>query len=153
VNRLEPCAIFFFFKLFIRIHPVQENGVSTAIESIYRDLEYARSLIKRTHHDDEESDSSPPTNKDADSPPSGSHSGSGYSSSGSAQRAPSEDWSLISDQDDRRSSISSQHSEGRLTREYSAKRTSFTAAVLSVLPDSFAAGSPRSRHRSLSASS
>jgi len=129
-----------------------ENGVATAIESIYRDLEYARSLIKRSNGNDEESDPSPPNSKDDDSPPYASQSGSGYSSSGSAQRAPSDDWSVISEQDDRRSSISSQPSEGRSTREYSAKRTSFTAAVLSVLPDSFAAGSPRSRRRSLSAS-
>jgi sterol 3beta-glucosyltransferase len=27
---------------------VQENGVATAIEAIYRDLEYARTLIKRS---------------------------------------------------------------------------------------------------------
>jgi len=98
-----------------------------------------------------ESDPGPPNSKDDDSPPYASQSGSGYSSSGSAQRAPSDDWSVISEQDDRRSSMGSQPSEGRLTRE-SAKRTSFTAAVLSVLPDSFAAGSPRSRRRSLSTS-
>jgi sterol 3beta-glucosyltransferase len=130
---------------------VQENGVATAIESIYRDLEYARSLIKRSNINDEESNLGP-TTKEEDSLPSGSHSGSGYSSSGSAHRAASDDWSIISEQDDRRSSMSSQPSEGRLTRECSAKRTSFTAAVLSVLPDSFVPGSPRSRRRSLSAS-
>lgn len=128
---------------------MQENGVATAIESIYRDLEYARSLIKRSNiSNDEENEFSPPTGKDEDSPPSAS----GYSSSGSAQRAPSDDWSVISEQDDRRSSMSSHHSEGKITKEYSAKRTSFTAAVLSVLPDSFAPGSPRSRRRSLSTS-
>lgn len=127
-----------------------ENGVATAIESIYRDLEYARSLVKRPNNNNEESDPSPLTSKDEDSLPSSAHSGSGYSSSGSAQRAHSDDWSVISEQDDRRSSMSSQPSEGRLTRECSAKRTSFTAAVLSVLPDSFAAGS-RSQRRSLSA--
>ncbi|KNZ79620.1 Sterol 3-beta-glucosyltransferase [Termitomyces sp. J132] len=33
-----------------------ENGVSTAIESIYRDLEYARSLIKHVDNDDESND-------------------------------------------------------------------------------------------------
>lgn len=150
VNRSDPCAFFFFRKLVLETYFVQENGVATAIESIYRDLEYARSLVKRPNNNNEESDPSPLTSKDEDSLPSSAHSGSGYSSSGSAQRAHSDDWSVISEQDDRRSSMSSQPSEGRLTRECSAKRTSFTAAVLSVLPDSFAAGS-RSQRRSLSA--
>jgi hypothetical protein len=124
-----------------------ENGVATAIEAMYRDLEYARSLIKRTNTNDEEGDLNTSINKDEDSPP------SGYSSSGSTHRSPSEDWSVISEQDDRRSSMSSQHSDGKLTRDCPAKRTSFTAAVLSVLPDSLTAGSPRSRRRSLSAAS
>lgn len=129
------------------------------MESIYRDLEYARSLIKRTSSDEDgdEMDTEDATIKDDDhaypsNPSSGSH--SGYSSGGSARGAPSEDWSVISDQDDRRSSLGSGRSEGQLSRSGSAKRTSFTAAVLSVLPDSFAPGSPRSaRHRSPSTSS
>jgi hypothetical protein len=145
VKRLEPYASIFLPSLRSATYPVQENGVATAIEAIYRDLEYARSLVKRTNSNEEEST---PTSKDEDSPPSGS----GYSSSGSAHRSPSEEWSVISEQDDRRSSMGSQHSDGKLTRDCSAKRTSFTAAVLSVLPDSFTAGSPRSRRRSLSAS-
>jgi sterol 3beta-glucosyltransferase len=136
--------------------------VETAIESIYRDLEYARSLIKRTMTDEDDEDemgTEHATIKDDDHaypytshPSSGSH--SGYSSSGSARGAPSEDWSVISEQDDRRSSLGSRRSESQLSRSGSAKRTSFTAAVLSVLPDSFAPGSPRStRHRALSTSS
>jgi len=85
-------------------------------------------------------------------PPSGSH--SGYSSGGSVRGAPSEDWSVISDQDDRRSSLGSRRSEGQPSGSDSAKRTSFTAAVLSVLPDSFTVASPRpTRRRSLSTSS
>ena len=131
---------------------MKETGVSTAIESIYRDLEYARSLIKRANADDEETDSDHLTHKDRDNPLSGSGSHSGYSSSGSARRTPSEDWSVISEpQSDPPSSVSSQYNEGRLTS--SAKRTSFTAAVLSVLPDSFTTGPSRSHQRSSSASS
>ncbi|KAG6844274.1 hypothetical protein H0H87_008223 [Tephrocybe sp. NHM501043] len=118
----------------------QESGVSTAIECIYRDLEYARSLVKHVDTD-EEDDNEHTTVKNHER---GSQSGSGYSSSGSARGAPSEDWSVISEQDERRSSLSSSHS---ISRDTSANRTSFTAAVLSVLPDSLAPGSlnhPRS---------
>lgn len=68
------------------------------------------------------------------------------SSNGSVRGAPSEDWSVISEQDDRRSSFGSKRS---VSRNESVKRTSFTAAMLSVLPDAFVAGSPRSRRRSL----
>ena len=63
---------------------------------------------------------------------------SGRSSIGSIRGAPSEDWSVISEQDERRSSLGSPHSEGR-----SAKRTSLAAAVLAVLPDTFTTGSPQ----------
>lgn len=71
---------------------------------------------------------------------------SGYSSSGSAQGgAPSEDWSVISEQDERLSSSSSRHSEGKPSVERSgSKRNSLAAAVMSVLPDTFP-GSPRRR--------
>ena len=65
---------------------------------------------------------------------------SGHSSVGSIRGAPSEDWSVISEQDERRSSLGSRYSEGR-----SAKCTSFAAAVLSVLPDTLNPGSPQRR--------
>ncbi|KAF8649852.1 hypothetical protein AX16_005615 [Volvariella volvacea WC 439] len=137
-----------------------EDGVGTAIESIYRDLEYARSLIKRNNHADDSAadDTDEPEELEAEqstilpsqSAPDGY---SGYSSSGSARGAPSEDWSLVSDVDERRSSIGSRTSEK--TRDSSTKRTSLVAAVWSVLPDAFTStGSPKnSRLRSLSASS
>ncbi|KAG6866023.1 hypothetical protein C0991_009432 [Blastosporella zonata] len=91
-----------------------ESGVSTAIECIYRDLEYARSLIKHVDTD-EEDDNEHTTVRNHEH---GSQ--SGYSSSGSARGAPSEDWSVISEQDDRRSSVSSNHS---LSRDTSANRS------------------------------
>lgn len=65
---------------------------------------------------------------------------SGRSSSGSIRGAPSEDWSVISEQDERRSSLGSRYGEGR-----SAKCTSFAAAVLAVLPDTLTPGSPQCR--------
>jgi sterol 3beta-glucosyltransferase len=125
---------------------LQEKGVSTAIESIYRDLEYARSLIKR--HRNEESDGEAETDlstiRNHDHRVSySSESYSGYNSSGSVRGAPSEEWSVISDQDDRRSSIGSR-------RNNKGKRTSFTAAVLSVLPDTFASGASQRRPLSTS---
>ncbi|KAJ7462788.1 glycosyltransferase family 1 protein [Mycena galericulata] len=120
-----------------------EDGVATAIESIYRDMDYARSLIKR---------SVPDSDDDLEDEIEGEHSTirdrsnlsaeqSGYSSSGGSAPggAPSEDWSVISEQDGRRSSMSSQHSEGRSPAEHSSKRKSLSAAVMSVLP------SPRRR--------
>lgn len=87
-----------------------EKGVSTAIESIYRDLEYARSLIKRQRNEesDGEAETDLSTIRDHDHRVSYSpESYSGYNSSGSVRGAPSEEWSVISDQDDRRSSIGS----------------------------------------------
>ncbi|KAF7367251.1 Sterol 3-beta-glucosyltransferase [Mycena sanguinolenta] len=80
-----------------------EDGVATAIESIYRDMDYARSLIKRVVPDSDD---------DLDSEIDGEHSTirrpveqSGYSSSGSTPGGGgSEDWSVISEQDGRRSS-------------------------------------------------
>ncbi|KAG7099574.1 hypothetical protein E1B28_001404 [Marasmius oreades] len=126
-----------------------ENGVATAIESIYRDLEYAKSLIKHNSADtdDETSDldDGDGTIRDQDLPQTRS-TWSGRSSSGSARGdgAPSEDWSVISDQDDRRLSFSSRHSEGKQPSTDRSKRASIAAAMLSVLPDSFP-GSPRRR--------
>ncbi|KAJ6604204.1 glycosyltransferase family 1 protein [Mycena vulgaris] len=118
-----------------------ENGVATAIESIYRDMEYARSLIKRVvpDSDDDLEDETEEGSTIRDHPGLAAEPQSGYSSSGSAPGgAPSEDWSVISEQDGRRSSISSQHSDGR-SPDHSSKRNSLAAAVLSVLP------SPRRR--------
>ncbi|KXN81119.1 Sterol 3-beta-glucosyltransferase [Leucoagaricus sp. SymC.cos] len=111
-----------------------ENGVATAIESIYRDLEYARSLIKHTAVVDPEEDAdnehSTIRNRDASLPNNfspGSY--SGYSSSGSVRGAPSEDWSVISDQEDQeresRSLESFRTSEGKGTKDSPAKRADF----------------------------
>ncbi|KAJ7770865.1 glycosyltransferase family 1 protein [Mycena maculata] len=117
-----------------------EDGVATAIESIYRDMDYARSLIKRVVPDsdddlEDEVDAEHSTIRDRSNLPADPQ--SGYSSSGSAPGgAPSEDWSVI-DGDGRRSSISSQHSDVR--PDHSSKRKSLSAAVMSVLP------SPRRR--------
>lgn len=134
---------------------MQEDGVATAIESIYRDLEYARSLIKRgavedisMSDEDEEGATIRHRNSKRNSRDA-AH--SGYSSSGSTPGALSEDWSVISDQDDRRSSLTSRHSEGKSTDRSSQKRNSLAAAVLSVLPDSLTSSNPR--RRSISAHS
>ncbi|EIW86457.1 glycosyltransferase family 1 protein [Coniophora puteana RWD-64-598 SS2] len=122
-----------------------ENGVATAIEAIYRDLDYARSLIKRTADrtlDDEPNVESPdqeqfpqPSQSLMDRSLSRSH----RSSRGSHRKTPSEDWSVISDQEEPRSSPSSRRnsrrsSEGKIERSPTAKRTGLTAAVMSVLP-------------------
>jgi len=88
----------------------REDGVATAIESLYRDLEYARSLIKQHHSVDNlqdigEVDAEDSTIRIYDSMSPSSL--SGYSSGGSVRGAPSEDWSVISEQDGRRSSAGS----------------------------------------------
>ncbi|KAI0768591.1 hypothetical protein BD413DRAFT_563204 [Trametes elegans] len=75
-----------------------ENGVATAIEAIYRDLEYARSLIKGTvqrHLHEELFDAEHATIRDY---PSSSHLGQ-PSPNGSAT-GPASDWSVISDSDE-----------------------------------------------------
>jgi sterol 3beta-glucosyltransferase len=131
--------------------------VATAIESIYRDLEYSRSLIKRAVTDDmidDEVGTEHSTIREYhhDLPSNMSlEPRSGYSSNGSARGAPSEDWSVISEQDDRRSSFSSRHSDAKPVVDQSSKRNSLAAAVLSVLPDALTPASPR--RRTLSASS
>lgn len=108
-------------------------------------MEYARALIKKAHASDVETDDEdtrPSVKKDRSAHHSSS-SPSGYSSAGSVHGGtPSEDWSVISDQDDheRRSSIGSQVTDGKNKQD---KRRSFTAAVLSVLPDSLNPGSPQ----------
>lgn len=130
---------------------LQEDGVATAIESLYRDMEYARSLIKRpvggvadSDGDDDEIDAENGTIRHRRPPTSPGLDHSGYNSCGSAKGAPSEDWSVISEQDDRRSSSSSSnHHESRRRSVDPQKRNSLAAAVLSVLPDAFTPGSPR----------
>lgn len=135
-----------------------ENGVAIAIEAIYRDLEYARSLIRRTVHEDavdaedstiREHDQSLSSLSSRPETRSEESSGNGAPSE-SGGGAPSEDWSVISDQDNTRSSTSSsRHNEGK-DRTLSPKRSSLTAAVLSVLPDALTTSGHR---RSRSASS
>jgi sterol 3beta-glucosyltransferase len=110
---------------------IQEDGVTIAIESIYRDLEYARSLIKHHGVDDLEGisevdgEDSTIRNHDDMSP----SSLSGYSSSGSLRGAPSEDWSVISEQDERQSSAGSRGQAAK-------KRTSLVSPGSPILPDS-----------------
>ncbi|THU88460.1 hypothetical protein K435DRAFT_830554 [Dendrothele bispora CBS 962.96] len=119
-----------------------EDGVATAIESIYRDLEYAKSLIKRSVPDtsEDEDDNEDSTvrhhHRKASDPQ------SGYTSGGSNWGTTSEDWSVISEQDDLRSSSAGSSHSGYRSR---TRRTSITAAMLSVLPDSLVPGSPRKR--------
>lgn len=137
----------------------QENGVATAIEAIYRDLEYARSLVKvkgAVSPDDvivegtspssgspggsggDTEDESPDHDKLLSSPPSGSIGG-----------APSEDWSVISDlEEPSRLSLSStsRQSEGR-ERRISFKRSGITATMLSVLPGALTTPAVQLTHR------
>ncbi|KAG1754997.1 glycosyltransferase family 1 protein [Suillus paluster] len=115
-----------------------ENGVATAIEAIYRDLDYARSLIKRTPNESETTHDVEAAVRDEQNVIS-SHStlersGSGSWNSGDSRRG-SEDWSLISDSDDKRLSSSRRLSDGKLDRSSTFKRNSLAAAVMSVLPD------------------
>lgn len=80
---------------------MQENGVATAIEAIYRDLEYARSLIKgivakdesRSDRFDDERD----TIREQGLSASTSRS---RRLSGESSRGATSDWSVISDQED-----------------------------------------------------
>ncbi|KAG9314605.1 glycosyltransferase family 1 protein [Chiua virens] len=111
-----------------------ENGVATAIEAIYRDLDYARSLIRRPSNkavDVAEGDSVTKQEQLSDA---SIHSSprSRYNSFGSQQG--SEDWSVISDGEDRRSSLSSWRSNSKPDRSATLKRNSLAAAVMSVLP-------------------
>lgn len=129
---------------------VQENGVSTAIEAIYRDLEYARTLLKRSGVDDDVNDAEHATIREKgtpSSPPSRSETRSGGSSTGGGP--PSEDWSVVSDPDDLYSSVGSSLS-GKGTKL--SKRNSLTTAMLSVLPDALTSSGNR-RPRSTSSAS
>ncbi|KAJ3786365.1 glycosyltransferase family 1 protein [Lentinula aff. detonsa] len=123
----------------------KENGVDTAIESIYRDMDYARSLIKRQIAlGSEGADTDIENSTVRDKQPSSAEPKSGYSSNGSVHGAPS-DWSVISERGDpsRRSSISSTFSGTSDDRP--SKRSGIAAAMLSVLPNSLTPGSPRKR--------
>jgi len=121
-----------------------ENGPATAVEAIYRDLEYARSLIKRTAQDDlsDVVDDEDATIRDYEQQrPSSSH--SGYSS-GSGRGASSEDWSVISDQEEQLGPRPPRLNDSTVDRSSTFKRNSLAAAVLSVLPGgSHALPSPR----------
>ncbi|EPQ61096.1 UDP-Glycosyltransferase/glycogen phosphorylase [Gloeophyllum trabeum ATCC 11539] len=106
-----------------------ENGVATAIEAIYRDLEYARSLVKKPH---EEPDGEIATIRDVE-PPSSSASGSTPERPSTAQSSvesvdgnASEDWSVISD---------GGMSDGPHSRPDMRRRSSLGAAVLNVMPN------------------
>jgi len=129
----------------------QENGVATAIEAIYRDLEYSRTLIKWPSAPDERggdaTDAEDATIRERgapSSPPSRSETRSGGSSAGGGP--PSEDWSVVSDPDDLHSSVGSSHKGAKLS-----KRNSLTAAMLSVLPDALTSSGNR-RPQSVSGS-
>lgn len=133
---------------------LKENGPATAVEAIYRDLEYARSLIKRAVHDDGLEDivnDGDATIREPERRPSSSQ--SWYSSTGSGPGASSEDWSVVSEQEDRRSSMGSRRSrsDGPVERPSKFKRNSLAAAVMSVLPDALHIAPLR--HRTVSASS
>jgi sterol 3beta-glucosyltransferase len=129
---------------------VQENGVATAIEAIYRDLEYARTLLKRPGAHDDVNDAEHATIREKGRPsslPSRSETRSGGSSTGGGP--PSEDWSVVSDPDDLYSSVGSSLS-GKGAKL--SKRNSLTAAMLSVLPDALTSSGNR-RPRSTSSAS
>ena len=119
--------------------------MATAIEAIYRDLEYARTLIKRPGAPDERTgeinDAEDATIRER-GPPSSPPSRSETSTGGGP---PSEDWSVVSDLDDLHSSVGSLNGKGAK----SPKRSSLTAAMLSVLPDALTSPGHR-RTRSVS---
>ncbi|KAJ4476628.1 glycosyltransferase family 1 protein [Lentinula aciculospora] len=123
----------------------KESGVETAIESIYRDLDYARSLIKRQIDvDGDGGDTDIENSTIREQQPYSAEPTSGYNSNGSVHGAPS-DWSVISERGDtsRRSSVSSTF--GGTSDDRPSKRSSIAAAMLSVIPNPFTPGSPRKR--------
>ncbi|KIJ21504.1 glycosyltransferase family 1 protein [Paxillus involutus ATCC 200175] len=122
-----------------------ENGVATAIEAIYRDLDYARSLIRQPANGSTDAAEGSNATKEEQSI---DFSTSTLDRSGSRSRydsfgSHSEDWSVISDGEDRRSSFGSRKSEGKLDRSLTLKRNSLAAAVMSVLPDSLTSATHR----------
>ena len=73
--------------------------MATAIEAIYRDLDYARSLVKGLTHQDDEAERA--TLRERLSPsPARRTPRSPRSSASSAHGGAISDWSVISDQDD-----------------------------------------------------
>ncbi|KAI0095265.1 glycosyltransferase family 1 protein [Irpex rosettiformis] len=85
-----------------------ENGVGTAVEAIYRDLEYARSLVKRPAQSDRQ-DADGTASTYSQNPRSAQVSGTpaskqthtrGSSSSTPQDTGATSDWSVISDQED-----------------------------------------------------
>ncbi|KAI0320434.1 glycosyltransferase family 1 protein [Amylostereum chailletii] len=128
----------------------QENGVTTAIEALYRDLEYARTLIRRAADEDEEGEDATirgrvPTSVSAIST---RHPSSHPTDSPAGGGAPSEDWSVISDPDDLQLSMASSGSSPGSRKPSLSKRNSLTSAVLSVLPDALTSSHRRSRSTS-----
>lgn len=106
-----------------------ENGVATAIEAIYRDLEYSRTLIKRPSAPDEHAgdanDAEDATIRERgvpSSPPSRSETGGSSTGGG----PPSEDWSVVSDPDDLHSSVGSSFKDALTS---SANRRHSTSSV------------------------
>lgn len=73
--------------------------MATAIEAIYRDLDYARSLIKGIAHQDEVAEDATIRERHSRTPSSATRK-SGRSSASSGQGGATSDWSVISDQED-----------------------------------------------------
>ena len=128
-------------RLELIYRPLQENGVRNAIESIYRDMEYARSLtIKRragptpnhkSGDDDAETDKLQPCIRRLSlSLARGSERPLTGSSDSSAAGAASEDWSVISDPED---AVKRSPSD----KKHHGRRKSLSSVMLSALPDSF----------------
>lgn len=144
-EKIRSVSIFFLLVVRTGTDPsAQENGVATAVESIYRDLEYARSLVK-TSRPEAEND----TIREVKRPQSLSFSTVFSSPQSSAEscveaQEASEDWSVISDSDDKRSS---RHSSDMRTQSPASKRSSLAAAVFSVLPEALQPNSPKSNSR------
>ncbi|OCH96692.1 UDP-Glycosyltransferase/glycogen phosphorylase [Obba rivulosa] len=87
-------------------HIRSEDGVATAIETIYRDLEYATSLIKGiaardSHPDDFDAEHATIREFGRPSTPERSRTGS-QASSMSSPRGATSDWSVVSDQEEHR---------------------------------------------------
>ena len=117
----------------------KENGVATAIEAIYRDLEYARTLIKtpRPHvSSDDDDEASRDNQQSQQSTPERPRTADSWLESGQAQS----DWSVISDQEDKRSSR-----RNSMRDQSPTKRSSLAAAVLSVLPDALSPSSSKTK--------
>lgn len=95
-----------------------ETGVANAVEAIYRDLEYARSLIKRPHVDSDNNDESTLTDKRRMSwslgttPRSPQRSSMASSVESGSARGMSDEWSVISEEDNTNRRKSSEEGGG-----------------------------------------